>query len=207
MHVVGNNEEQWLTLGRSRLRDGDLAGATSAFRQTIALCPGHVRAHLGLSECTRRSETVEAAIEQLVASARDMAEHDDFDGALALYARALDLDPEALGLHLEIADVEQREGDVGAAVRRLRSLSEIFEDLEDAAGLEAIEARMRRWRVVPPRRDPAAREGQAPPVRLVPTHELTDSEEAMTGRWTQGRKDDGEPFDDAVTVRWRRSGA
>jgi hypothetical protein len=87
---------------------------------------------------------IDDAIDELVGAAADFRDREDYDGAFALLARALTIDPDRLELHIDVAELEAASGRIEMAVGRLENLARAYEQssqYEDAAAIhEVIEA-------------------------------------------------------------------
>lgn len=97
--VAGAGAANFLTLGESRLRQGDLDGAEDAFERAAARDPGEARAPLGLA---------------MVATARQAHET-----ALAFAQQAVALDGQQSMAHLLLGAAEIRTGQVEAGRRSI----------------------------------------------------------------------------------------
>ncbi len=132
-------------LGRAQtyLRDGQYSRAIGAFRAAIAVTPAMFVAQVGLADALvgggRRTE----AIEGLVSAAKTLREDQQQPDALGLLNTAFALDPSRVGLHLDIAVVEEAMGQHELAVERVEGLADHYMDqgrTDEAAELLRLSA-------------------------------------------------------------------
>jgi tetratricopeptide (TPR) repeat protein len=102
----------WFQLGVARLRDGDDAGASAAFRAALAQDPGLAAAHTNLG--------------RLAAAAGDRA------AARRAFERALELDPEQPEARFNLANVLDESGELELAAAEYRRVVAAWPDYADA---------------------------------------------------------------------------
>lgn len=126
--------DDWYDLGLD-LEAVSIDEAATAYREALALDPGHAEAHLNLGRLEHEKGRIEEA-ERHYRSSVDAAPEsglgwfnlgvaledlDRAERAKELYRRALDLDPSLAPAHFNLARLHERDGEVSDAVRHLAS--------------------------------------------------------------------------------------
>ena len=178
--------------GDALVRGDDLTAALRSFEAALEVDPGLTRVDRAVAELRLRVMTTR------LAEARAAVERGDVAEAEAAYAQVIDASPDSAFLYLELAGLEQREGDLVAALRHARRASEldprdvaalIFEgDLHEARGdLEAAEDAYRRADAFDPSDETTGRLARVRDRRRVAT--LPPEYQAISERDTVTRGD------------------
>lgn len=110
--------------------NGENSDAEALIRFALSTDPESARAHLILAHLRARRGELEAAVDELVESARRLASEpvEDPCQLYAMFGGALDLAPERLELHVDLARLQAADDDVSGAQARLVQLSAIYID-------------------------------------------------------------------------------
>jgi len=109
---------------------GESSDAEALIRFALSTDPESARAHLILANLRARRGELEAAVDELVDSARRLASQPVQDPChlYAMFGGALDLAPQRLELHVDLARLQAACDDVPGAQARLVQLSAIYID-------------------------------------------------------------------------------
>ncbi|MBV1859031.1 MAG: hypothetical protein KUG77_11520 [Nannocystaceae bacterium] len=127
--------------------NGETSDAEALIRFSLSTDPESARAHLILAHLRARRGDVEAAVDELVDSARRLARGpvDDPSPLYAMFGGALDLDPRRLELHVDLARLQADDDDVPGAQARLVQLAAIYIDAERHDDARAVLAVASAW--------------------------------------------------------------
>lgn len=110
---------------QAHLAGGRFAEAAGAFRAVLAIDSSVLAARLGLADALAARGQRGLAVNGLVEAAERWAEQQP-EPALALYGKALALEPGRMELHLDVAVVEHAMGRHDAAIARVEGLAERY---------------------------------------------------------------------------------
>lgn len=119
-------------LGEQHLEEAD-----ALFHAITMLDEERHEGWLGIAECMQRRGRVGEAVKILVAAAQRLADQPSPAAGYILLGRALELDPARLDLHLPIAKLQAKDGDVHGARSRLQQLASAY--IHKGAWVEAQE--------------------------------------------------------------------
>lgn len=119
---------------------GNPSDAEALIRLALRTDPESARGHIALAQLRAGRGERDDAVAELVATARRIAATEDDDPAplYALFAAALELDPERLSLHIDLAEIQAKHGDVPGAQARLVQLSAIYVDAGQPEDARAV---------------------------------------------------------------------
>ena len=128
--------------------EGNDSDAEALVRFALGTDPDSAPAHVRLARLRAARGEVELAVDTLVRTAQRIAStvpaDEDPTGLYTMFAAALELAPARLDLHVDLAEVQARHGDVPGAQARLVQLSAIYIDAgrpEDARDVLAVASR------------------------------------------------------------------
>lgn len=124
-------------------RKGESSDAEALVRFALSTDPDSVRGHLLLARLRTRRGERDAAVDELIDSARRLASGrvEDPRPPYAMFGGALALDPGRLDLHVDLARLQAASDDVPGAQARLVQLSALYVDAgrhEDARDVLAV---------------------------------------------------------------------
>jgi hypothetical protein len=123
---MSRHTDKPMARAQAHLAAGHHSEAIGAFRAVLGIDPSMISARLGLAEALAARGQRGVAVEGLVEAAERCEGHGQHADALALYGKALALDPARVELHLGMAVVEHAMGRAYAAVARVEELAERY---------------------------------------------------------------------------------
>lgn len=159
-----DDPQAWRDLGQAAMEDGDLAGATAAFRRVVELDPndepslvnlalasraaGQATVAMGLLGPRAEADAASPRILRTVASLAEAA--GDSQAALRAWTRLVEVDPKDVGAVLAQADLQLGQGQLAEAASSFAALRAIDDDEGHASytfhgQIEAL-LRAERWR-------------------------------------------------------------
>lgn len=135
MTVVSPPTSRPLARAADHLQAGRLAEAAGAYRAVLQIDPEEPLAHAGLGQCAYGRGRYGDAYDHWVRAAEIHRARGEAETALGYYGYAVGVSPEAMELHVDIADLEVSLGRREAARARLEGLAEAYlaQDREEDA--------------------------------------------------------------------------
>jgi tetratricopeptide (TPR) repeat protein len=120
--------------------------AESLYRAALVLDPGDPVAHIGLADCAVARGSVDEAVDLLVEAAHRLAARPSIEAAYDLIDRAYNLDPTRLEIHIDIAEIQAKTGDLTGARHRLEQLASAYTDAGAYDEARDVLAAAEQWR-------------------------------------------------------------
>lgn len=125
---MSNLAIELVEVAHQHLMCGCTDNAAQLYRAALVIDPGDPVAHIGLADCAVAEGSVDDAIEMLVEAAHRLAQRPSIEAAYELIDRAYNLDPTRLEIHIDIAEIQAKTGDLTGARYRLEQLAVAYSD-------------------------------------------------------------------------------
>ena len=137
--------EELIRVATRALERSHVEEANALFHAITMLEPRKYEGYLGLAECAERRGHADDAVEILVTAAGQLADQPSPAAGYILLGKALKLDPGRLDLHVDIARLQAKDGDVYGARSRLEQLAAAYIHLGEWGEAQNVLAFAAKW--------------------------------------------------------------
>ncbi|NJN93302.1 MAG: tetratricopeptide repeat protein [Anaerolineales bacterium] len=135
-----NNEAAIMGFGQANAAVGQTEIAWKSFQQVLKINPGNYQALGYIGEIQEQMGQVEAAAETYLRVGNVFAARHDFEAAIEVWLRAIELVPDKIDAHQKVAQALAQQGQPRLAARQYLAVAAVFQRRgDDAAALQHIQ--------------------------------------------------------------------
>ncbi|MBE7475029.1 MAG: hypothetical protein DPW09_00975 [Anaerolineae bacterium] len=135
-----NNEAAIIGFGRANAAVGQTEIAWKAFQQALKINPGNYQALGYIGEIQEQMGQVDAAAETYLRVGNIFVARHDFEAAIEVWGRAIELVPDKIDAHQKLAQTLAQQGHTRLAARQYLALAAVYQNRDDeSAALRSIQ--------------------------------------------------------------------
>lgn len=135
-----NNEAAIIGFGRANAAVGQMEIAWKAFQQVLKINPGNYQALGYIGEIQEQMGQVDAAAETYLRVGNVFAAQHDFEAAIEVWLRAIELVPDKIDAHQKVAQILAQQGQPRLAARQYLTVAAVYQSRgDDTAAFQHIQ--------------------------------------------------------------------